>query len=521
MFHPNSIYLKKQKNKKGSGISDVIYKGTMKKVGVKGLDRLYPGEKHAPLITSEGLVVGNYIGPGTQAVKRAMRGDRGITPVDDLAMRHDALYSLAKTKKDIRLADEDFLRILKKGFVKDHPMNLKTGELGIASKYVAESRTGVKFPTNKELAMNNPNDEKLLNIVRMTDRMYGVQSGKGILDVLQKIINWLFGSKSGKVPKYDIPPRAEEPRPEEPRAEEPRAEEPIKNKCRELLAKHGIVDKRTFRRWALRNHPDKVSDDKKDEATELFKEVMNCMESEQIGEGLWDIIKGIAKDPVGALVQTFDHFGRSKTWKNIEDFVRTDSLSQEVIAKMDNIMENITGVVKDIPVVGEIAQLPFAGWEAYSKEFKQTDPSKIKPLTIDFLKGLGNWKIYQKLHPDIGDDWIEYTQREFGRLGATRYKAEIPRIVKDMLRRTKLYLNYLTSDIKKRLNMLNAESIRIVKDVGGSRGRAVVDAVKSNPNGVSQEFRILLGKEWDTKNPLLKELFDTVFPKTGAYSRVH
>ena len=116
---------------------------------------------------------------------------------------------------------------------------------------------------------------------------------------------------------------------------------------------------------------------------------------------------------------------------------------------------------------------------------------------------------------------MEYTQKEFGRLGATRYKAEMPRIVKDMLRRTKLYLHYLTSDIKKRLNMLNAESIRIVKDVGGSRGRAIVDAVKSNPKGVSQEFRILLGKEWDTKNPLLKELFDAVFPKTSAYSREH
>ena len=340
MFHPNAIYLKK--NKKGSGISDVIYKGVMKKAGVKGMERLYPGEKHAPLFTPEGLVVGNYIGPGTQATKRAYRGDRGITPVDDLAMRHDALYSLAKTKKDIREADEDFLRILKKGVVKDHPMNLKTGELGIASKYVAESRTGVKFPTSKELALNNPNDEKLLNIVRMTDRMYGVQSGKGIIELLQKIINWLFGVKTSKVPNYSVPPRAEEPRAEEPRPEEPpRAQEPIKNKCKELLAKHGIVDKRSFRRWALRNHPDKVSDDMKNEATELFKEVMNCMESEQVGQGLWDIIKGIAKDPVGALVQTFDHFGRSKTWKDIENFVRTDSLSQEVITKMDNIMHPV------------------------------------------------------------------------------------------------------------------------------------------------------------------------------------
>jgi len=495
-------------NQYGNGIfgdlSDKIYMTTMKKAGVKGMNRLYPGEKHAPLVMPDGsLEIGNYIGPGTQAAKRAARGDRGMTPVDDLAMRHDALYSLAKTKKDIRLADEDFLRILKSGVVKDHPMNLRTGELGIASKYAAESRTGVKFPSDKELKMNNSNDSNLLNIVRMTDKMYGIQSGQGIMDVLQNIINWLFGSKSGKVPVYDIP------------------EEPVKNKCKELLSEHGIVDSRSFKRWALRNHPDKVPDDRKDEATELFKEIKNCMESEQVGDGLWDVVKGIFKDPVGALVGIFDTFGRSKTWKTMEDWIRTDSFSQEIITKMDSAMNEITGVVKDIPVVGEIAELPFAGWEAYSKEFKQKDKSKIKPKTLDFIKGLGNWKIYQKLHPDIGDDWMETIQKEFGRLGMTRYKAEIPRIVKDMLRRTALYIKYLTADIKKRLDLLNAESIRIVEDVRGSRGRAIVDAVKSNPKGVSQEFRVLIGKEWDTKNPMLKELYEAVFPKTSAYSREH
>ena len=259
-------------NQYGNGIfgdlSDKIYMTTMKKAGVKGLNRLEKGEKHAPLLMPDGsLEIGNYIGPGTQAPKRAARGDRGMTPVDDLAMRHDALYSLAKTKKDIRLADEDFLRILKRGVVKDHPMNLRTGELGIASKYAAETRTGVKFPSDKELKMNNANDPNLLNIVRMTDKMFGVQSGQGIMDVLQNIINWLFGSKSGKIPAYDIP------------------EEPVKNRCKELLAEHGIVDSRSFKRWALRNHPDKVPDDRKDEATELFKEIKNCMESEQVGQG--------------------------------------------------------------------------------------------------------------------------------------------------------------------------------------------------------------------------------------------
>jgi len=200
MLHSNSVYFKKQS---GNGLSDIVYKKMMKSAGVKGVDSLFKGEKHAPLVLPDGtLRVGNYIGPGTKAVERVTRGDKGITPVDTLAMRHDALYSLAKSKKDIRLADEDFLRIIqKKKVIKDHPMNIRTGELGIASKYAAESgRGGVKFPTNKELRMNNPNDPKLLSVIRDTDRLYGVQSGKGIMDILQKIVNWIFGSS--KVPNY-------------------------------------------------------------------------------------------------------------------------------------------------------------------------------------------------------------------------------------------------------------------------------------------------------------------------------
>ena len=511
----------------GSGVADVAYKKAMKKMKVQGVDNLYAGEKHSPLQMPDGsLQVGNWIGPGTHAETRAARGDKGLTMIDELSRRHDAFYSLAKTKKDIRRADEDFLRILKSGVIKDTEFNKKAGNLGISAKYATETITGVKFPTSKELKANDPTNPLLLKIIEDTNAMFGVapksgkglrlagqsgkglrlagQSGEGILDQLQKMVDWIFGkSKKGK------PEEAKQP-------------EPAKETCKQILEKYGIVDKKSFRKWALQHHPDKQAKDPETQAAanELFAQIKNCMETEQIGQGIWDVVKGIFKDPAGALVQIFDHFSKSKTWSDMEEFLKTDSLSQEVINKMDSAMKEITSVVKDIPVVGEVAELPFAGWDAYSKEFKQKDKSKIKPKTLDFLKSLGQWKIYQKLHPDIGDDWMEYTQKEYGRLGATRYKAEIPRIVKDMLRRTKLYLKYLTADIKKRIDLLNAESIRIVKE-GGTRGRAIVDAVKYNPAAVSKEFKILLGKEWDTKNPLLKEMFDDVFPKTDAYSRPH
>jgi hypothetical protein len=150
----------------GAGFSDSVYKKTLKKFNARGADELYPGEKHAPLLMPDGkYTVGNYIGPGTEAVKRIKRGDRGITPVDNLARRHDAMYSLAKSKKDIRKADEDFLKILKSGVVKDHPYNLKTGELGIASKYALERITGVKFPTNKELKANDNTNQDLIDVI--------------------------------------------------------------------------------------------------------------------------------------------------------------------------------------------------------------------------------------------------------------------------------------------------------------------------------------------------------------------
>lgn len=56
----------------------------------------FAGENHAILKLANGKAgVGNYIGPGTQVIKRVARNDPGRTPVDMLAMRHDIDYTIA------------------------------------------------------------------------------------------------------------------------------------------------------------------------------------------------------------------------------------------------------------------------------------------------------------------------------------------------------------------------------------------------------------------------------------------
>jgi hypothetical protein len=172
----------------GSGIADKAYKATMKKLKVKGVDTLFKGEKHSPLQMPDGsLRVGNYIGPGTQAETRVARGDKGLTMIDELSRRHDALYSLAKTKKDVRKADEDFLRILKSGVIKDTKFNKKAGKTGIGAKYAAETITGVKFPTAKELKANDPMNQSLIDVILETNKLFGIgaktmKEAKTILD---------------------------------------------------------------------------------------------------------------------------------------------------------------------------------------------------------------------------------------------------------------------------------------------------------------------------------------------------
>jgi hypothetical protein len=66
----------------------------------------FPGEKHALLKLPNGKIgVGNYIGPGTNLIKRLKRGDPPRTEVDKVAQAHDIRYALAKSQSDVRRAD--------------------------------------------------------------------------------------------------------------------------------------------------------------------------------------------------------------------------------------------------------------------------------------------------------------------------------------------------------------------------------------------------------------------------------
>jgi hypothetical protein len=108
----------------------------------------FPGEKHGILKLPNGKFgVGNFIGPGTEIVKRLKRGDLGRTPADTTAMRHDLDYflaQLAKTKKEqarlVREADKRMVATLKKIKRKklDSPYNIALGMKLIQLKMAGE-----------------------------------------------------------------------------------------------------------------------------------------------------------------------------------------------------------------------------------------------------------------------------------------------------------------------------------------------------------------------------------------------
>ena len=161
----DSIKLKRHKfSAKGEAISRALnklvstYNKSRLKTVPKGLvNKAKSGEKHQPIILPNGaMTVAKFSGPSTQFIRRikeelkkagSVEKIRGVTPVDTVAIRHDAQYALAGNEPDpkkrvamIRAADVEMVKrikdIVKRGL--DNKKNT-TGGLVIAAKVGLEA----------------------------------------------------------------------------------------------------------------------------------------------------------------------------------------------------------------------------------------------------------------------------------------------------------------------------------------------------------------------------------------------
>jgi hypothetical protein len=108
----------------------------------------YPGERHAILELPNGKFgTANYMGPGTQVIKRLKRGDPPRGPSDKTAMRHDVDYMMAANAPDkatqdkmIRAADQRMIKNLNRiaKNKRDFKKNIFQGRRLIQGKMAAE-----------------------------------------------------------------------------------------------------------------------------------------------------------------------------------------------------------------------------------------------------------------------------------------------------------------------------------------------------------------------------------------------
>ena len=137
------------------------------------LGQKYAGEHHVLLQTSNGLQRANFDGPGTKIIRRLSNNDQGITPVDNVAKRHDIDYTLAQqsaTKqqqlKAIRNADIRMINSLQKLAKNstDTPLNIQASMKAIQIKKLGEN-IGIlnKAKFSGKLKQYSASDNILLN----------------------------------------------------------------------------------------------------------------------------------------------------------------------------------------------------------------------------------------------------------------------------------------------------------------------------------------------------------------------
>jgi len=102
----------------------------------------YAGENHAMLYlpNTNNYGIANYMGPGTQVIKRLERNDPPRGMADATAKAHDIRYMLANSLDDIRTADKKMINKLTdiKAKKQDADFNINQGLYGIKSKVALE-----------------------------------------------------------------------------------------------------------------------------------------------------------------------------------------------------------------------------------------------------------------------------------------------------------------------------------------------------------------------------------------------
>lgn len=158
----------RKQNMSGRGLAKDLSRIAKAKMSMKPR---FKGEAHSPLILQDGkLRLGEYIGPGTNILKRVEMLERGmkevepVSIVDKVAEIHDIDYQLAsdsKTKeeqlKKVRKADLDMLKRLRtiKKKKLDKKANILLGEKGIGAK-VGIEKQGKSVGTAVGLALGGP-----------------------------------------------------------------------------------------------------------------------------------------------------------------------------------------------------------------------------------------------------------------------------------------------------------------------------------------------------------------------------
>jgi hypothetical protein len=253
------------------------------------------------------------------------------------------------------------------------------------------------------------------------------------------------------------------------------------------------------------------------EATELFKAIKNCMESEQVGQGFFDslvkgfslagdIATGIVKDPVGAAEMIGQTFSKKETWDAIDKHFREDEGFQKALGITTVVTDKLEKVLGSIPGVGQISDVVFKGWDKLTGEYKAPAGAKLTNKMRDWGHKADEWDRIRKKHPDIGGTLMESVFYWFKKLGSSKYKEKLPMILKDHQRRVKLFNKYLEADVKAKLADMGKLAVMELQTNKKGKSNAILKAIKANPKGVSSEFRRALGEVKSGDKSLSKNL---------------